>query len=333
MKKLLLTIIIYVTTLIGAVGIYAQDAAAPAADTSGQPAPNIFNLAYNNILLVLAVLVLIGVILAGLSLIWALIEVQKMKLLEKYGPEGLEKANLTSTGSLWSTISEKAWNLVPKDKEADIDLGHEYDGIRELDNSLPPWWLWLFYGTIIWAAVYLWYYHVSDKGPSQEQEYIAAMEMGEAEKAKFLATQADAIDEKTVTLLTAEADLAEGKEIYTANCLICHGANGEGTVGPNFTDKYWIHGGSINNLFTTIKYGVPEKGMISWKSQLRPGAMQKVASYILSLQGTNPPNQKAPQGDLYDPGSATSTKDTTAIGAAPTPMDTTAVAPATDTKK
>ncbi|MFZ1558353.1 MAG: cbb3-type cytochrome c oxidase N-terminal domain-containing protein [Saprospiraceae bacterium] len=333
MKKLLLTIIIYVTTLIGAVGIYAQDAAAPAADTSGQPAPNIFNLAYNNILLVLAVLVLIGVILAGLSLIWALIEVQKMKLLEKYGPEGLEKANLTSTGSLWSTISEKAWNLVPKDKEADIDLGHEYDGIRELDNSLPPWWLWLFYGTIIWAAVYLWYYHVSDKGPSQEQEYIAAMEMGEAEKAKFLATQADAIDEKTVTLLTAEADLAEGKEIYTANCLVCHGANGEGTVGPNFTDKYWIHGGSINNLFTTIKYGVPEKGMISWKSQLRPGAMQKVASYILSLQGTNPPNQKAPQGDLYDPGSATSTKDTTAIGAAPTPMDTTAVAPATDTKK
>ena len=179
MKKLLLTIIIYVTTLIGAVGTYAQDAAAPAADTSGQPAPNIFNLAYNNILLVLAVLVLIGVILAGLSLIWALIEVQKMRLLEKYGPEGLEKANLTSTGSLWSTISEKAWNLVPKDKEADIDLGHEYDGIRELDNSLPPWWLWLFYGTIIWAAVYLWYYHVSDKGPSEEQEYIAAMETGE----------------------------------------------------------------------------------------------------------------------------------------------------------
>lgn len=333
MKKLLLTILIYVTTLIGAVGIYAQDAAAPAADTSGQPAPNIFNLAYNNILLVLAVLVLIGVILAGLSLIWALIEVQKMKLLEKYGPEGLEKANLTSTGSLWSTISEKAWNLVPKDKEADIDLGHEYDGIRELDNSLPPWWLWLFYGTIIWAAVYLWYYHVSDKGPNQEQEYIAAMEMGEAEKAKFLATQADAIDEKTVTLLTAEADLAEGKEIYTANCMVCHGANGEGTVGPNFTDKYWIHGGSINNLFTTIKYGVPEKGMISWKSQLRPGAMQKVASYILSLQGTNPPNQKAPQGDLFDPGSVPSTKDTSAVGAAPTPVDTTAVTPANDTKK
>jgi cytochrome c oxidase cbb3-type subunit 3 len=333
MKKLLLTIIIYITTLIGAVGTYAQEAAAPAADVSGQPDPNIFNLAYNNILLILAVLVLIGVIMAGLSLIWALIEVQKMKLLEKFGPEVLEKANLTATGSIWASLSEKAWNLVPKDKESDIDLGHEYDGIRELDNSLPPWWLWLFYGTIIWAAVYLWYYHVSAKGPNQEQEYIAAMEMGEAEKAKFLATQADAIDEKTVTLLTAEADLAEGKEIYTANCLVCHGVNGEGTVGPNFTDKYWIHGGSINNLFSTIKYGVPEKGMISWKSQLRPGAMQKVASYILSMQGTNPPNQKAPQGDLYEPGSTPVAKDSTAIGAAPSATDTTVVAPAAEAKK
>ncbi len=316
MKKLFLTIILYITTLLSAVGIYAQDTAAPA-EGAAQAAPNVLNMAYNNIFLILAVLVLIGVIMAGLSLIWALIEVQKMKLLEKFGPEGLEKANLTPAGSLWSTISDKAWNLVPKDKEADIDLGHEYDGIRELDNSLPPWWLWLFYGTIIWAAGYLWYYHVSAKGPNQEQEYIAAMELGEADKARFLSTQADAIDEKTVTLLTDTKDLAEGKEIYTANCLVCHGANGEGTVGPNFTDKYWIHGGSINNLFTTIKYGVPEKGMISWKSQLRPGAMQKVASYILSLQGTNPPNAKAPQGDLYEPagdvGAAPATKDSTTL--------------------
>jgi cytochrome c oxidase cbb3-type subunit III len=322
MKKLFITIIIYIMTLTGAVSIYAQDATevAPTAEAS----TNVFNLAYNNILLLLAILVLIGVVIAGISLIWALIEVQKMKLLEKYGPEGLDKANLTPTGSLWSTISEKAWNLVPKDKEADIDLGHEYDGIRELDNSLPPWWLWLFYGTIIWSAVYLWYYHVSDRGPSQEQEYIAAMEMGEAEKAKYLATQANAVDEKTVTILTDAAALAEGKEIYTANCLVCHGANGEGTVGPNFTDKYWIHGGSINDVFKTIKYGVPEKGMISWQAQLRPAAMQKVASYILSMQGTNPPNAKAPQGDLYEPDATTSAAvDTTSANAAP--VDTSSV--------
>lgn len=323
MKKLFLTIIIYITTLVGAVSIYAQEAVAEGA--AAEPAPGIFNLAYNNILLVLAVLVLIGVIIAGISLIWALIEVQKIKLLEKHGPEVLEKAGLTSSGSLWDMISEKAWNLVPKDKEQDIDLGHEYDGIRELDNSLPPWWVWLFYGTIIWAAVYLWYYHVSDKGASQEQEYIAAMEMGEAEKAKYLATQANSVDEKTATILTDAAAIAEGKEIYTANCMVCHGASGEGTVGPNFTDKYWIHGGSINDVFKTIKYGVPEKGMISWQAQLRPAAMQKVASYILSLQGTNPPNAKAPEGDLYEPGgSATATPDSATVDQKTT-TDTTAV--------
>jgi cytochrome c oxidase cbb3-type subunit 3 len=326
MKKLFLTIIIYITVLLSAVGIYAQDTTP--ADGATQGSPDVLNLAYNNILLILAILVLILVVMAGINLIWALIEIQRMKLLDKFGPEVLEKANLSATGSIWSTISEKAWKLVPKDKEQDIDLGHEYDGIRELDNSLPPWWLWLFYGTIIWAAVYLWYYHVSSKGQNQEQEYIAAMEMGEAQKAKFLASQADAVDEKTVTILTASADLTEGKEIYKANCLVCHGASGEGGVGPNFTDKYWIHGGSINNLFTTIKYGVPEKGMISWKSQLRPGAMQKVASYILSLQGTNPPNQKAPQGDLYDPAESGGTTNQNTV----TTPDSTAVKPA-DVKK
>ncbi|MFN8338325.1 MAG: cbb3-type cytochrome c oxidase N-terminal domain-containing protein [Saprospiraceae bacterium] len=326
MKKLFLTIITLFTTILGVGSLYAQDAAATA-ESAGQSTPNVFNSAYNNILLILAVLVLIGVILAGLSLIWALIEVQKMKLLEKFGPEGLEKANLTASGSLWSTISEKAWNLVPKDKEADIDLGHEYDGIRELDNSLPPWWLWLFYGTIIWAAVYIWYYHISGKGPNQEQEYIAAMEIGDAEKAKFLATQADIVDEKTVTALIDAAAIAEGKEIYVTNCQVCHGANGEGTVGPNFSDKYWLHGGSINDIFTTIKYGVPEKGMISWKAQLKPASIQKVASFILTFQGTNPPNAKAPQGDLYEPSAANGSTAT------PTATDTTKVSQPTEAHK
>lgn len=321
MKKLFLTIVLYLSALFGAVNIYAQETVVAATPPEEG---DILKLAYNNILLILAVLVLIGVILAGLNLIWALIEIQRMKLLEQYGPEVLEKANLSATGTLWDKISQKSWNLVPLDKEQDIDLGHEYDGIRELDNSLPPWWLWLFYITIIWAVVYIYYYHVSDKGLNQEQEYIAAIELGEAEKAKYLSLQADAIDEKTVTVLLDEAALAEGKEIYTANCQVCHGEKGEGLVGPNFTDKYWIHGGSVNNIFSTIKYGVPEKGMISWKSQLRPAAMQKVASYILAFQGTNPPNQKEAQGTLYQGEGEGAAVDTTAVGANISSTDTTA---------
>jgi len=297
MKKLFFPISIYMLFMVLPAETFAQEAAASAAGKSS----GLLELAYHNILLILAVIVLIGVILAGLNLIWALIEVQRMKLLEQYGPETLEKVIPGTSESLWDKISQKSWKLVPLDKEADIDLGHEYDGIRELDNSLPPWWLWLFYITIIWSIGYLWYYHVSDRGPGSAQEYIAAMEKGEADKAAYLASQTNLVDEKTVTVLTGEADIAEGKEIYTANCLVCHGAAGEGGVGPNFTDKYWIHGGSINNIFSTIKYGVAEKGMISWKEQLRPGAMQKVASYILTFQGTNPPNQKEPQGVLYEP--------------------------------
>lgn len=296
MKRLLISIFVYAVLLFSAVHLSAQDGGKTSA-----PAPDIMTLAYNNILVILAVLVLIGVILAGLNLIWALIEIQRIKLLDKYGPEVLEKANLSATGTLWDKISQKSWNLVPLEREKEIEFDHEYDGIRELDNSLPPWWVWLFYLTILWGAAYLVYYHLTDMGPNQEQEYVMAMEAGEDQKAKFLASQANAVDENSVVFLDDPAALEEGKNIYMANCAACHGNSGEGLVGPNFTDKYWIHGGGIKNIFSTIKYGVPEKGMISWKTQLRPAAMQKVASYIMTLEGTNPPNPKAPEGDLYEP--------------------------------
>jgi cytochrome c oxidase cbb3-type subunit III len=295
MKKLLTTIAVYCALLLSAVHIYAQDMTEVAL-----PQTDLLTLAYDNILVVLAVLVLIGVILAGLNLIWALIDIQRIKLLDKYGPEVLEKANLSATGTLWDKISQKSWNLVPLEREKEIEFDHDYDGIRELDNSLPPWWIWLFYLTILWGVGYLVYYHMTDMGHNQETEYLMAMEAGEEQKAKYLAGQANAVDENSVVFLDDAASLEEGKSIYMANCAACHGNNGEGTVGPNFADKYWIHGGGIKNIFSTIKYGVPEKGMIAWKTQLRPSAMQKVASYIMTLEGTDPPNQKAPEGVLYE---------------------------------
>lgn len=307
MNRLISFIFTYVLVLMTSVRLVSQDAAA-----AQQGPSDMLNLVYNNILVIIAFLVLTGVVLAGINLIWALIEMQKIKLINQYGPEVTEKAGWAKKTSPWSVIYDKLSGLKPLEQERDIELDHNYDGIRELDNSLPPWWLYLFYITIFWGLGYLVYYHLTDWGKNQEMEYVAAMEEAEVQKAAFLATQADQVDEKTVTLLTDEAALAEGKDVYLANCIACHGNNGEGNaVGPNLTDKYWIHGGSIQNVFSTIKYGVQEKGMQSWQAQLRPVVMQKVASYILSLQGSNPPNAKEPQGNLYEEGAAPMTSDTT----------------------
>ena len=173
--------------------------------------------------------------------------------------------------------------------------GHDYDGIQELDNKLPKWWLWLFYVTIIFAAIYVLRYHVTGWGPLQEEEYSIAMADAKMKYAK--SGNQNVMDASTVTLLSDEASMTAGKVIYDKSCAVCHLADGQGLVGPNMTDEYWIHGCSINDLFNIIVVGVPEKGMISWESQLNPQQIQQVASYILSMQGSNPPNPKEPQGE------------------------------------
>lgn len=186
-------------------------------------------------------------------------------------------------------------------QEEEIMLDHNYDGIKELDNHLPPWWLGMFYGGIAFGIVYLLAYHVWDWAPLQSEEYMAEMVQAEEEVQAYKATLAMSIDENNVELIKDEAELAAAKEIYTAKCVACHGAMGEGGVGPNLTDAYWLHGGDISSIFSTIKYGVPQKGMIAWESQLKPDEMQSLTSYILTFQGTNPPNAKEPQGDLFEP--------------------------------
>lgn len=230
-------------------------------------------------------------------------------------PEESPAPAAAKADSFWTDVRKKYWeDAVPIEREGEITLGHAYDGIRELDNRLPPWWVNMFFLTIIWAVGYMWYYHWGGSGASSAEEYKTEVEVAKKQIAVALAGKANDIDESNVTALTDPAALGEGELIFKNTCAACHGQKGEGLVGPNFTDDYWIHGGGIKNIFKTIKYGVPEKGMISWQSQLKPVDMQHVASYILTLRGTNPPNQKEPQGQIWTEGA---TQDSTAAGSSP----------------
>jgi cytochrome c oxidase cbb3-type subunit 3 len=195
---------------------------------------------------------------------------------------------------------------VPLEKEEDIMFDHDFDGIKELDNKIPPWFNFLFIGTVLFAVVYLLVYHVTGSGKLMADEYVDEILTAQKQRDELIRTGA-LINENTVTLLTDAASLDNGKNVFTTNCVPCHGPNGGGVVGPNLTDDYWIHGGGIMNVFKTIKYGVPIKGMISWQTQLNPKKMQEVASYVISLHGTNPPGGKPPEGTIWTDSTQTKT--------------------------
>ena len=201
----------------------------------------------------------------------------------------------------WAKELIKNWTKAKAvEEEEEIILDHNYDGIKELDNSLPPWWLYMFYLTMIFGVVYLVKYHVFD-GDDQATEFTKEMAQAKRELAAFKATSKDAIiDAETVTVLTADSDLSRGKAVFNLNCAACHALDGGGGIGPNLTDEYWILGGGIKNIFTTIANGGRDgKGMVAWNKTLKPNDIQKVASYIVSLQGTTPAKPKPPQGELY----------------------------------
>jgi len=278
-----------------------------------------------------------------------------------------------------------------KENEQDLLLDHNYDGIRELDNKLPSWWLYLFYITIIWGIGYLIYYHVLGIGDSSYSEYMKELDSNwtappakagfsleyhspfyaktdltplrqlenalKAKAAARLAASVEKAGESTVSTLnfdqlilaamkiskpedldklkiafpdiwkqfesensgsisagqpepeepavqiaplTDQASLSEGKTIFETNCATCHGNNGEGGIGPNLTDDYYLHGEGMTNTVHTITNGVPVKGMISWRGILKEDQIKKVASYIQTLYGSNPPNAKAPQGEKIE---------------------------------
>lgn len=301
------TIITVMLLLLGSAPVWGQEVA-----TSGSSA--FYDKFLANGMLIFAGAIAIGAVLAIFQLLNVVVKMQQIKIYQENGlEEFLEKATAPKT-PLWRTLYKRWTNVVPVEKEQDIMFDHSFDGIRELDNSLPPWWVGMFYITIAFAVVYFTYYEVLGYGQSQAEEYVAKMEAADEQVQAYLASLGNLVDENNVEALTEDSQLAIGKSIYDANCLACHGAFGEGGVGPNMTDKYWVHGGGIKDLFKTIKYGVPEKGMISWKSQLKPSEMNQVASYILTLQGTNPPNQKEPEGELYQQvDSSSETSDSTEV--------------------
>ncbi|WP_036670431.1 cbb3-type cytochrome c oxidase N-terminal domain-containing protein [Pedobacter borealis] len=198
--------------------------------------------------------------------------------------------------SIWT----KLLSLRPIEEEKDLVIDHAHDGIKELNNPVPAWFNFLFYGTMIFATAYLFYYHIGGYGDLQDQEYENEMARAKIEKTAYLEKSANTIDERSVKFDNTPTVLEEGRTVFTTNCVVCHGDKGQGIIGPNLTDEYWLHGGSINNVFKTIKYGVPEKGMISWEKNLNPKQISAVANFILSLKGSNPAGAKAPQGEKYE---------------------------------
>lgn len=221
----------------------------------------------------------------------------------------------------------------PIELEHEIILDHNYDGIKELDNDLPPWWLYGFYATIIFAFVYLVKYEVFDADGQYDElktEYAEAKEAIE----EYKRTAKDLVDANTVEVLTDAKDLSAGKVIFDTNCVACHKADGGGGIGPNLTDNYWILGGGIKNVFHTISEGGRNgKGMIAWKQSLKPSEIAQVASYVLEFQGTTPAEPKEPQGDLWAPEGQTAPAETPEAPATPdeteaeTMVDSTATAP------
>jgi cytochrome c oxidase cbb3-type subunit 3 len=211
-----------------------------------------------------------------------------------------EVNNISYKDSEWfKKLMKSLTKSEPLENEGLLLLDHDYDGIKELDNNLPPWWVYLFYAGIIFGVVYMVRYEILG-ADNQETELKKELAQAKIEVAEYMKTAPDMMDEKTVTLLTEPADLAAGKEIFTTNCAACHRADAGGQIGPNLTDEQWILGGGIKNIFHTLVNGGRDgKGMIAWKGTLKPKEMQKVASYIISLKSSNPAEPKAPEGEIW----------------------------------
>ncbi|MGE9616739.1 MAG: cbb3-type cytochrome c oxidase N-terminal domain-containing protein [Solitalea-like symbiont of Acarus siro] len=223
-----------------------------------------------------------------------------LNLTKSYLAASFPKLYLNRKKEKNKTLFDKLNQSVPVTEEASIQMEHTYDNIQELDNKIPSWFSLLFLLTIVIAVLYFANYEIFHVGRSQVEEFKYNVAKAKAEYDEYIKKAGNLIDETNVQLLTDPTALSAGQDIFKANCVACHGQKGEGGIGPNLTDNYWIHGGAIEDVFKTIKYGVPDMGMLAWQSTLSALQIAQVASYIKeTLHDTNPPNAKAPQGNLY----------------------------------
>ena len=289
MTKNILSVVLLAGFFLQSPGAFAQDAA----NVAVKELPNYGGLSATTYYLFLIVL--------GMEVILILfLAFSIRRMYTELLPEVIKAVKTNSQiATLWKGLNNKIFTrAVPLEKEADVLLDHDYDGIKELDNSLPPWWKYGFLITIGVAFVYLLNFHVLGIGLNPTQEYNVEMEKAKIAKEIYEAGNKDKIDETNVPMANADG-IKAGSILFETNCVACHVKDGGGTVGPNLTDDYWLHKGSLNDIYHTIKNGYPDKGMQSWSSTFTEKEISFLASFVKSLRGTKPAAPKAQQGDFY----------------------------------
>lgn len=244
-------------------------------------------------------LVAIVVMLVALYMLQVINHMTEQEAQEKAKRLGIE---YRPEPTVWQKLWQESNDFTPLEKEKDIMLAHDYDGIRELDNHLPPWWTGLFYATIVFSIVYILFFHVFNTLPLPQQEYESEVAIAKQEALKFQAANpAPLIDETNVEITSDAIALADGKQVFLNNCASCHRRDGGGDIGPNLTDEYWLHGGDIKSIFKTVRHGVTGTNMIAWEGFISPEKIKNVSNYVLTLQGSRPENAKKPEGTIFNP--------------------------------
>jgi cytochrome c oxidase cbb3-type subunit 3 len=245
--------------------------------------------------LLIIALILLGFLLHMVNMFYGV-----LKMIRPEATKETIAARISLRKKKRASLAKMLTGAVAIEEEHKIDLGHDYDGIRELDNPMPPWWLAGFFISIVFAVVYMFHYHVLGTGDLQEAEYAKVMEIETAKVQEYLKAQAMDVDETNATLMTSNDDLMKGKALFINNCTVCHKEDGRGEAGPNLTDNYWIYGGDIKDIFKVIKKGAPN-GMPEHQSKFNPIQIQQVASYVKTLDYVSPADGgKEVQGELYE---------------------------------